>query len=69
MNFEFSEEQTMIKDSVTRFVREQYDFDTRRGIVESAEGINRVFLVNVCRAWMVVSAVCRGIRWFWWQCR
>ena len=43
MNFEFSEEQTMIKDSVTRFVREQYDFDTRRGIVESAEGINRDF--------------------------
>jgi len=43
MNFEFSEEQTMIKDSVTRFVREQYDFDTRRGIVESAEGISRDF--------------------------
>ena len=43
MNFEFSEEQTMIKDSVSRFVREQYDFDTRRGIIESDDGISREF--------------------------
>ena len=43
MNFEFSEEQTMIKDSVSRFVREQYDFDTRRGIIESDDGISRDF--------------------------
>jgi len=43
MNFEFSEEQTMIKDSVSRFVREQYDFDTRRGIIASVEGISREF--------------------------
>lgn len=43
MNFEFSEEQTMIKDSVSRFVREQYDFDTRRGIIASDEGISREF--------------------------
>jgi alkylation response protein AidB-like acyl-CoA dehydrogenase len=43
MNFEFSEEQTMIKDSVSRFVREQYDFDTRRGIIGSDAGISREF--------------------------
>ena len=43
MNFEFSEEQTMIKDSVSRFVREQYDFDTRRSIIESDDGISREF--------------------------
>jgi alkylation response protein AidB-like acyl-CoA dehydrogenase len=43
MNFEFSEEQTMIKDSVSRFVREQYDFDTRRGIIASDEGISCEF--------------------------
>ena len=43
MNFEFSEDQTMIKDSVSRFVREQYDFDTRRGIIESDDGISREF--------------------------
>ena len=43
MNFEFSEEQVMIKDSVARFVRDEYDFDTRRKIIESEEGINRDF--------------------------
>ena len=43
MNFDFTEEQTMIKDSVSRFVREEYDFDTRRGIIESDEGISRKF--------------------------
>jgi len=41
MNFEFSEEQVMIKDSVARFVRDEYDFDTRRKIIQSEEGINR----------------------------
>ena len=35
MNFDFTEEQTMIKDSVARFVRDEYDFDTRRAIVSS----------------------------------
>jgi alkylation response protein AidB-like acyl-CoA dehydrogenase len=35
MNFDFSEEQTMLRDSVARFVQDQYDFDTRRSIVDS----------------------------------
>lgn len=43
MNFDFSEEQIMIKDSVSRFVRDEYDFDTRRKIIESDEGISREF--------------------------
>ncbi|MDA9095607.1 acyl-CoA dehydrogenase family protein [Porticoccaceae bacterium] len=43
MNFDFTEEQTMIKDSVSRFVRDEYDFDTRRSIIESDEGISRKF--------------------------
>ena len=43
MNFEFSEEQTMIKDSVARFVRDEYDIDTRRKIINSEEGISRDF--------------------------
>lgn len=33
----------MIKDSVARFVRDEYDFDTRRKIIESDEGISRDF--------------------------
>ncbi|MDC0953331.1 acyl-CoA dehydrogenase family protein [Porticoccaceae bacterium] len=43
MNFDFTEEQTMIKDSVSRFVRDEYDFDTRTKIVGSEEGFSREF--------------------------
>ena len=43
MNFDFTEEQIMIKDSVSRFVRDEYDFDTRTKIVGSEEGISREF--------------------------
>ncbi len=38
MDFNFSEEQTMIRDSLARLIREQYDFDTRRGVVNSDAG-------------------------------
>ena len=41
MNFDFSEEQTMLRDSVARFVQDDYDFDTRRAIVASEEGFSR----------------------------
>ena len=41
MNFDFSEEQVMLRDSVARFVHEQYNFDTRRRIVESEEAFSR----------------------------
>ena len=41
MNFDFSEEQTLLRDSVARFVRDEYDFDTRRGIVAMPEGMSR----------------------------
>jgi len=41
MNFNLSEEQNMLKDSVSRFVQNQYDFDTRRKIVDSDEGFSR----------------------------
>jgi alkylation response protein AidB-like acyl-CoA dehydrogenase len=41
MNFNFSEEQNMLKDSVARFVQDQYNFDTRRKVVDSEEGYSR----------------------------
>ena len=41
MNFDFSEEQQMLRDSVARFVMDDYDFDTRRAIVASDEGMRR----------------------------
>ncbi len=41
MNFDFSEEQVMLRDSVARFVQDDYDFETRRRIADSDEGMSR----------------------------
>lgn len=40
MDFAFTQEQNMLKDSVARFVKDEYDFETRRKIVESESGIS-----------------------------
>ena len=40
MNFDFSEEQGMLRDSVARFVQDDYDFDTRRAIADSEQGMS-----------------------------
>ena len=40
MNFEFSEEQQMVRDSIARFVQDDYDWDTRRAIVASDSGMS-----------------------------
>ena len=41
MNFEFTEEQVMLRDSVARFVQDNYSFDTRREIAESEQAMSR----------------------------
>lgn len=41
MNFDFTEEQGMLRDSVARFVQDSYDFDTRRKIAASDEAMSR----------------------------
>jgi len=41
MNFEFTEEQVMLRDSVARFIQDGYDFDTRRRIAASEAGMSR----------------------------
>jgi len=38
VNFDFSEEQTMLRDSVARFVRDDYDFETRRAAAANDRG-------------------------------
>ena len=38
MDFNFSEEQNMLRDSLSRLIREKYDFETRRGFVKSDLG-------------------------------
>jgi hypothetical protein len=41
MDFNLSEEQNMLKDSVSRFVADDYDFDTRRAHAALDEGFDR----------------------------
>ena len=41
MDFTFTEEQFLLKQSVGDFIKNEYDFDKRRKIVESEEGFSR----------------------------
>ena len=41
MNFELSSEQQMLKDSVEKFLHQNYDFETRRGIAASELGYSQ----------------------------
>jgi pimeloyl-CoA dehydrogenase small subunit len=41
MDFSLSEEQQLLKDSVDRFVREEYELETRRKLVGSDDGFSR----------------------------
>ena len=41
MDFSFTEEQTLLRNSVAGFVRDNYDFDARMKIVGSDEGMSR----------------------------
>lgn len=40
MDFSYSEEQQMLRDSVAKFVANDYDFDTRRKIIEGDDGFS-----------------------------
>src|SRR5271169_2202592 len=41
MDIQFTEEQELLRSSVQRLLRDQYDFDARRKIVASEEGWSR----------------------------
>lgn len=41
MDFSYSEEQQMLRDSIAKFVSQDYDFDTRRKIIESDIGFSK----------------------------
>ncbi|HSG89432.1 MAG TPA: acyl-CoA dehydrogenase family protein [Pseudomonadales bacterium] len=41
MDFSLSDEQSLLKDSVERFVQNDYDFDTRRKVMQAEEGFSR----------------------------
>ena len=38
MDFEFTDEQNMVRDGISRLIREEYDFDTRREVIASDSG-------------------------------
>ena len=40
MDFSYSEEQQMLQDSVQKFVHNQYDFETRKGVLKSSKGFS-----------------------------
>ena len=44
MNFDFSEEQQMVRDSIARFVQDDYDWDTRKAIVASDQGLSLIHI-------------------------
>ena len=41
MDIQFTEEQELLRSSVQRLLRDQYDFDARRKILASEEGFSR----------------------------
>ncbi len=43
MDFSFSEEQTLLRNSLARFIQDHYDLTTRRDIVASAEGWRQAY--------------------------
>ena len=40
MNFQLSNEQAMLQNSVSRYIKDQYNFDTRRKIISSPKGMS-----------------------------
>ena len=41
MDIQFTDEQELLRDSLQRLLRDQYDFDTRRKIIATEEGWSR----------------------------
>jgi alkylation response protein AidB-like acyl-CoA dehydrogenase len=41
MDFSYSEEQQLLRDSIARFIQKDYAFETRRAAIRSAEGFSR----------------------------
>ena len=48
MNFDLNEEQTMLKDSVSRFVQQQYDFEARNKAIANELGFEYGILGSSC---------------------
>ncbi len=55
MDFNFSDEQNMVRDGISRLVREQYDWDTRRGIIASDAGWSPEFWAQLAELGMLAA--------------
>lgn len=41
MNFDYTEEQRALRDSLQRFIEKEYSFEKRRALIRSGESFNR----------------------------
>jgi len=55
MDFNFSDEQNMVRDGISRLVREQYDWDTRREIIASEAGWRPEFWAQLAELGMLAA--------------
>ena len=55
MDFNFTDEQNMVRDGISRLIREQYDWDTRRGVIESDAGWRPEFWAQLAELGMLAA--------------
>ena len=53
MNFSFAEEQNLLRDSVQKFVQDEYEFEKRRQLVNSQENFSNAHLKKVFKGMFV----------------
>ena len=46
MNFDYSDDQQQLADSVRKYLTNEYDFDKRKAIIRSAEGLSEAAWTN-----------------------
>ena len=57
MDFSFNEEQTLLEDSVARFVQNDYGFEDRQKVVKSEDGFST-------EKWQIFAE----LGWVFWEC-
>ena len=60
MDFDLSEEQRLLKDSVERLLADRYDFERRKRYRAASDGFSRAMWAQLCRARPARPAVRRG---------
>ena len=60
MDFDLTEEQRLLRDSVDRLLADNYTFEKRRAYLAEAEGWSRELVVAIRRAGAARPAVCRA---------